>query len=457
MRLPRRAALLGLASLGAPRVALGAPPSGTDLSCHKQVLPGGLTLLVHEDHRLPLVAVNLWYHVGAADERAGRSGFAHLFEHLMFEGSRHVGRRFDELLEGAGATNVNGTTSWDRTNYFETVPREALDLALWIESDRMGFLLDTVTPERLEVQRGVVLNERRQNYEDAPYGSSALALYELLFGASHPYRGGAIGAPADIEGATLKDVHAFFHEHYTPANATLALVGDVTQADAERLVTKYFGSLPSRPRPARRVVPTPALTSPARREVRDAVDLGRVTRAWIAPPAFTSDEASLEVAASLLAGGKATRLHRRLVVERRLASEVSASVDANRLASWLDVTATAARGTDLAVLERELGEVVQGLITTPPSADELARARRKLLLGLSLDVQALDGGSGESGRAGWLQRFDHYLGDPGYLARWTAALAAVSADDVVRAIRDHARDAASATVITVPKPRESAP
>src|SRR5687767_415232 len=257
MPLPRPLALALAGALGlgptsalaqAPATATpqpaAAPASATPrIPFEKYRLKNGLEVILHEDRSLPLVAVNIWYHVGPANEPKGRSGFAHLFEHLMFEGSRHVGREFDLLLEAAGATNMNGTTSWDRTNYFETVPREHLELVLWIESDRMGFMLDTLNQERLDVQRGVVQNERRQSYENAPYGPSTLALLDALFPEGHPYHGAVIGSMKDLEAAKLEDVRSFFQAYYAPSNATLAIAGDFDGAAVKQLIERYFGTL----------------------------------------------------------------------------------------------------------------------------------------------------------------------------------------------------------------------
>ena len=324
----------------------------------KSVLDNGLTLILHTDTSLPLVAVNLWYHVGPANEAPGRSGFAHLFEHLMFEGSRHVGREFDTLLEEAGASNVNGTTSYDRTNYFETVPREHLELALWIESDRMGYLLDVVDQERLDVQREVVKNERRQSYDNAPYGPSWLSLVNTLFPLGHPYHGAVIGSMPDLSRASLEDVRRFFTTYYDPGNATLTLAGDFEPGEAKRLVQKYFGSLKGSYKPRTRYLPTPPLGKATRIEVTEPVELARVSIGYVAPPAFTEQSVALQVAMAVLAGGRATRLYRSLVVETQLASEVSASLDANGLASIVELSAIVASGKSPAAVEAELHPVV---------------------------------------------------------------------------------------------------
>jgi zinc protease len=421
-----------------------------ELPFDKSTLKNGLTLILHRDPSLPMVAVNLWYHVGPAYEPPGRSGFAHLFEHLMFEGSRHVGHEFDKLLESIGATNVNGTTNWDRTNYFETVPREYLELALWIESDRMGYLLDAVTQERLDVQRDVVKNERRQTFENAPYGRSGLALLDSMFPAGHPYHGAVIGSMADLSAATLDDVKDFFRSYYAPSNATLTLAGDFEPGEAKMLVEKYFGTLKGR-QPARLARhATPPLTKPIRLVVDEPVDLARVSYGWIAPPAFGPDDAALDIATTILAGGRATRLYRRLIVEDKLASDVDASSDPNALATMLNVSATAASGKSPDDVEHALDSVLEALASSPPSADELARAKRRTFLAIASDLELLNGHGGESGRAGLLQRFEHYLGDPGYLPKWLAAVDAVTAADVSRVVRQYMGKESRVTVVTRP-------
>jgi zinc protease len=459
LRLARRA-LFGLSCLLAASAASAREPAKAvvvaparpvlELPFEKLALENGLTLILHRDPSLPLVAVNIWYHVGPANEPPGRSGFAHLFEHLMFEGSRHVGHEFDRMLESAGATNVNGTTNWDRTNYFETVPREFLELALWIESDRMGYLLDAVTQERLDVQRDVVKNERRQTFENAPYGKSSLALLDTLFPAGHPYHGAVIGSMQDLTAATLDDVKDFFRSYYSPANATLTLAGDFDPAAVKALVQKYFGTLHGRAPTRPPHHPTLPLAQPVRLVVDEPVDLARVSYGWIAPPAYGPDDAPLDIATSILAGGRATRLYRRLVVDDKLASEVEASSDPNALATMLEVSATAASGKTPDEVEKALDSVLDGLKAAPPSAEELARAKRRTFLELASSLEQLNGAGGESGRAGLLQRFNHYLGDPGYLPKWIAALDAVTAEDVSRVVKQYMSREARVTVVTRP-------
>jgi len=372
------------------------PPS---IAFEKVTLANGLSVILHRDPSLPLVAVNIWYHVGPRNEAPGRSGFAHLFEHLMFSGSRHVGRDFDVLLESVGATNVNGTTSYDRTNYFETVPREQLDLVLWIESDRMGYLLDVLDQGLVDVQRDVVKNERRQSYENAPYGPSYLALLDALFPGGHPYNGAIIGSMADLSAATLEDVKSFFRDYYTPSNATLTIAGDFDAAAVKASVEKYFGSLVDRPKK-----PTPAPTLPpaktGRYVVSEPVELAQVTFGYRTPPAYSADDPIVDVAMAVLAGGKATRLYQKLVVQKKLASDVSASQDSNQLSGIVTIGATAATGKSVPELESALTEALAALEKAGPTPVELERAKRRILLSTLKSLELLNGPGGESGLYG---------------------------------------------------------
>jgi zinc protease len=422
----------------------------------KYTLDNGLEVILHRDTSLPLVALNIWYHVGPVNEPPGRSGFAHLFEHLMFEGSRHVGRQFDTLLESVGATNVNGTTSWDRTNYFETVPSEHLELLLWLESDRMGYMLDAITQERLDVQRGVVKNERRQSYENQPYGPSTLALYDVLYPKGHPYYGAVIGSMEDLDRATLADVQQFFRDYYAPSNATLVLAGDFDEAKTVQLIEKYFSGLPKKPRPVTNHPLTPPLKSEAVLKVEEGVDLARVTLSWLTPPAFSADQPALEVATQVLAGGKASRLYQELVVKQKIASEVSAYVDANALCSEVEVSAMVASAAKPEQVEKTLSAVIDDLAQHGPNEAELTRAKKGMEVELKSSLQLLNGHGGESGRAGILQRLNHYLGDPGRLgSEWQKTLA-VTAADVQRVAREYLRRDRRALLTTLPNTADPA-
>jgi zinc protease len=454
---------LGLCAAGNLHSALAAPaPNTTTVSPTKALveapsvaipfekfkLPNGLTVILHSDRSLPLVAVNVWYHVGPANEPVHRSGFAHLFEHLMFEGSKHVGHEFDRVLESIGATNSNGTTSWDRTNYFETAPRENLETLLWLESDRMGFMIDTLTQERLDVQRDVVKNERRQSYENSPYGPSSLALLNTLFPEGHPYHGAVIGSMEDLSAASLEDVKEFFREYYAPSNATLCIAGDVDAAQAKALIQHYFGTLTDRTRPAQKLIPYAPVPKPERVIVKEPVNLAQVSYGYRTPPAFSADDPVIEVAMAVLGGGKATRLYQRLVVETKLAADVNASLESNQLAGISTLSATVATGKATAAVERELDAVLTELAKNGPTAAELARAKRRILVDVLSNLELLNGPGGDSGRAGLLQRFDHYTGDPGYLPKWLAQIEQVSAADIQHVVREQLKPEARVVVVT---------
>ena len=453
---------LGLCALALPQTtAQAAPPTtapatpptapAAAISFEKFKLKNGLTVILHSDRSLPLVAVNVWYHVGPANEPAHRSGFAHLFEHLMFEGSKHVGHEFDRILESIGATNSNGTTSWDRTNYFETAPSENLETLLWLESDRMGFMIDTLTQERLDVQRDVVKNERRQSYENAPYGASSLALLNSLFPEGHPYNGAVIGSMQDLSAASLADVTEFFREYYAPSNATLCIAGDLDVAQAKTLIEHYFGTLKDRTRPTAKVVPYAPLPKAERLLLKEPVTLAQVSFGYRAPPAYTQDDPALEVAMAVLGGGKATRLYQRLVVQTKLAADVSASLESNQLASIAILSATVATGKAPVAVEHELDAVLAGLEKNGPSTAELERAKRRILVDVLSNLELLNGSGGESGRAGLLQRFDQYTGDPGYASKWLTQIEQVSASDVQRVVKQSLRADARVIVVTEPQ------
>ncbi len=377
-------------------------------------LDNGLELVLHEDHRAPIVAVEVWYHVGSKDEPAGRQGFAHLFEHLMFQGSKHVPEdTYFRYLERAGASNVNGTTNEDRTNYFETVPRNRLALALWLESDRMGFLLEHVDEQTFAGQREVVKNERRQNYENAPYGMVPRFVAEALYPPSHPYHHLTIGSPEDLNAATLDDVRQFFRTWYVPNNATLVIAGDIDPQATRDLVDRYFGPIPRGPAPARPSEATPAvsLAGETRLEIEAAVELPRLVVAWHSPAFFAAGDADLDLLARVLTGGKSSRLYKRLVYDDQIAQDVTANQESAQLGSAFKIVATAKPGHTpeelLAAIDAEVAKVEDAGVSAP----ELDRARASFL---SREAFALER---VGTRADVVSTYDHYLGDPGYLPR----------------------------------------
>ena len=302
-----------------------------NLSFTKHTLANGLDVLLHEDHDCPIVAVNLWYHVGSKNERPGHTGFAHLFEHLMFEGSQHHDHGYFQPLQGAGAT-LNGSTNADRTNYWEVVPTGALELALWMESDRMGYLLPALTEAKFSNQRDVVLNERRQNYENRPYGLAPMALLAALFPPDHPYHWTTIGEIADLNAVQLDEVHAFFRRYYHPANASIALAGDIDPDEALALVDARTSGDSTPASASSRCAPTASLAARrAASTLEDRVELPRLYLAWLSPAMFAEGDAELDLATDLLANGKTSRLYRRLVFEERIATDVSASQNSREI------------------------------------------------------------------------------------------------------------------------------
>jgi zinc protease len=385
----------------------------------KTTLANGLDVIVHEDHQLPMVAVNLWYHVGSKNERPGRTGFAHLFEHLMFEGSAHHDSGYFEPLQRAGGL-INGSTNTDRTNYWEVVPAGALDLALWMESDRMGHLLPALTEEKFVNQRDVVLNERRQNFENRPYGLAGVALSAALFPPDHPYHWITIGDPDDLRAATLADVKTFFETYYHPGNASLSLAGDIDTDRALELADRYFGEIPRGPAPPPVVVAPPAVSSQSLL-LEDRVELPRLYLSWHSPAMFAPDDAELDLAADVLAHGKTSRLYRQLVYERRIATDVSSYQHSRELSGLFQIACTAAAGVSLPVLEQAVTEVVQTLAARGPTVAELARAEAQTEAQFVYRLQTVGGFGGKSDQ---LNAYNVFKRNPGFfdvdLARYQA-------------------------------------
>lgn len=386
-----------------------------ELKFEKYKLANGLDVILLEDHRLPLVAVNVWYHVGPANERPGLTGFAHLFEHMMFEGSTHIGKEGHfRHLEAVGASEINGTTDFDRTNYFETLPSNQLELALWLESDRMGFLLDTLDAEKLRNQRDVVRNERRQSVEGHPYGLVQEELFHQLFPKEHPYYASVIGSHADIEAVQLGDVREFFRLYYSPNNASLAIVGDIDPADAKRLVERYFEPIPAGPPLPKLAVETPPILTERRAVVTDQIELPRVYLAWLTSPIFTQEDAECDMLAKILGGGKSSRLYKSLVYERRIAQDALAQQYSLSLCSIFTIEATSKPGVNPDDLEAAIDEVLDDFCRHGPSDAEVERARNTIE---SAVIRGLENLGGFGGVADRLNQYNHFLGDPGYLAR----------------------------------------
>ena len=376
----------------------------------KRSLANGLDVIVHPDRSCPIVAVNLWYHVGSKNERPGRTGFAHLFEHLMFEGSAHHDHGFFRPLQEAGGS-LNGSTSPDRTNYWEVVPTGALERAMWMESDRMGYLLPALTQSKFDTQRQVVLNERRQNYENRPYGMVSSVLMAALFGEGHPYRWITIGEPADLEAAGLDDVRDFFRTYYHPGNASLALAGDLDVETGFALADRYFGSLDRGPDPPAVVVSETRNDLDTRLLLEDRVELARLYLAWRTPGLFAPGDAALDLLGQVLSGGKSSRLYRTLVRDRQIATDVGAGQSSRELDGVFTIVATARPGHGLAELDDSIRSEMDRLAADGPTADEIERSLATIEADFAYRLQTV-GGFG--GRSDQLNAYNVYRNDPGF-------------------------------------------
>jgi len=382
------------------------------ISFDKFVLENGLPVILHVDRSSPLVAVDVWYHVGSKDESPGRTGFAHLFEHLMFMGSRNAPYpAFDAIMEAWGGHN-NGTTSNDRTNYYEIGPRNLLETFLWLEADRLATLSDVITDEELERQLKVVQNERRQSYENRPYGRAELVVPESMYPPTHPYHWPTIGSHEDLEAATVADVRAFFERFYRPSNASLVIAGDFDPTEARALVEKYFAWQPKLPPPERSAPPAaPALDRNVEVALTDRVQLPRLRLAWHSPALFAVGDADLDMAAHVLGGGKSSRLYRSLVFEQRLAQDVFAYQGSQMLGSLFQVGATAKPGQSLDSITTAVQKEIERLAADGPTEAELARARNTHLADFYKGLDHLQT------RGDLLNHYQHVLGDPDGVGR----------------------------------------
>ncbi|WP_224368497.1 M16 family metallopeptidase [Hyalangium versicolor] len=449
-------------ALGLPALAQEAKPlepgrESLSIPYEKYKLKNGLEVILSVDRKLPIVAVNIWYHVGAYHESPGRTGFAHLFEHMMFQGSKNVADDVHiSLLEQIGATDLNGTTSFDRTNYFETVPSNHLETALWLESDRMGYLLDALTPEKLETQKEVVKNERRQGTEAAPYGIANEKLWHALFPLPHPYHGEVIGSMEDLDAATVEDVKGFFRKWYSPTNATLTIVGDFDVAKTKALVEKYFGSLPSTPKPEKpQVAPVKLTGETVIRHDETVATLPMLTISWLSPPYLTEGDATADVLANALATGKASRLYKRLVLEKQIAQSVEASQQSMAAQSVFSIEVVARPGVSTDTLKKEVDAVLDEIRKNGITQEELNRARTRYDTRMLSGLQSV-GGFG--GKADVLQNYNQFVGEPSYLAQDLARYQAVTLDDVKRYANDMLRPDARVVLHAVPPPQSpSAP
>ena len=410
----------------APQTGAGAA-SKIEVPYSQFTLPNGLRVIFHEDHTVPVVTVNMWYHVGSGRERTGRTGFAHLFEHLMFMGSGHVKPgEFDQWLEAAGGDN-NGSTTEDRTNYWINVPASSLELALFLESDRMGYLLDTMSPKTVDAQRDVVKNERRQSYENQPYGQASIALSEMLYPEGHPYHWPVIGYMPDLSAASYDDVVAFFKRYYSPANASLVVAGDINTAKARALVEKWFADVkpgaPSEPM----TIPAAALIAVQRQTLTDKVQLPRLYLSWLTPRSFAPGDAALDVVADVLAGGKNSRLYKRLVYDMQIAQSVFAGQSSRALSSNFLIVATPRPGHTVEELQSVIDEEVAKLQREPPTQHELERSINQWE---SSFYNRMESVGGFGGKGDQLNAYYTATGDPDWFNEDLARYRALSASDI---------------------------
>jgi zinc protease len=432
---------LGAALVAAP-LALSAQELRVPTATFR--LDNGLTVVVHEDHSTPVVAVNVWYHVGSGREVPGRRGFAHLFEHMLFQGSENIGDdEHFKLISEAGGT-LNGSTNGDRTNYFEQVPANFLEMALWMEADRMGFFLPALTEGKLTIQRDVVKNERRQNYENRPYGMAFIRMGELLYPKDHPYHWPTIGYQEDLTAASMEDVQGFFRSWYVPNNASLVVAGDVRPADVRRLAEKYFGPIAAGkpiPRPESRRA---TLAADVREVLEDRVTLAQVSLSWPAVESWHPDQAALDLFANVLGQGKTSRLYERLVYREQAAQSAFASANAREMAGAFQVTVQAREGTSLSLMEREVYEEIRRLAAEGPTARELTAAQNGVEAGF---VNSL---ASTLGKADQLNQYLTFQGKADLFNEDLARYRAVTADDIRRVARTYVVDKPHVVLSVVP-------
>ncbi len=409
------------------------------------ILPNGLNVILHEDHTTPTVTVNVWYHVGSAHEKPGRTGFAHLFEHILFEGSKNVPEgSFDQWLEAAGGNN-NGSTNTDRTNYYEDIPVSALELTLFLESDRMGNLLEAMTPGKVDGQRDVVKNERRQRLENTPYGMAFVVLGENLYAPNHPYHWPTIGYMDDLTAAAYEDVVEFFRKYYTPANASLVVAGDIDPVQTRQLVEKWFSDVQGRPRTEPLDAPPAFLDKEKRVTLEDRVQLPRIYMAWLTPPKLSPGDAEMDVVANVLAGGKNSRLYKRLVYELQIAQDVSAFQASRELSSFFGIIATARDGRTLAELEKVMQEEIDKLKAQPPEAREVQRVINQY------EAAYFGGLELVSSKADQLNDYYKVTGNPDYFNEDLSRYLALEPEDVRSAALSFLKNEARVILSIVPK------
>lgn len=412
-------------------------------------LPNGLRVIFHEDHSTPIVGVNLWYHVGSKNETPGKTGYAHLFEHMMFQGSKDYDDDYFKPIQEAGGT-LNGSTNPDRTNYWEVVPSNFLELALFMEADRMGGLLEVLNEAKLANQRDVVKNEKRQNYDNRPYGLVGAKINETLYPPDHPYHWLTIGSLDDLTVASIDDIKNFFRHYYTPRNASLAIAGDFNPAEARRMVEKYFGPIPGGPEVKRPTPPQPVLSERKEIDMQDRVALSRLYLIWTSQPNYAADEAATDELAYVLGSGKSSRLYKALVYDRQIAQDVFCANNSQEIAGQFQIVATARPGKSLAELESAINEELDKIKKDGPTADELERAYNSREASLIFGIQTVGGFGGKNDR---LNQYATMVGKPNYFAQDLARYKAVTAADVKRVANTYLSDKRLVVKVT-PKPRD---
>ncbi|MCO4098758.1 MAG: insulinase family protein [Gemmatimonas sp.] len=443
-----RRACLGLA-LAVPLAPLSAQKAPS-IPHEKYTLPNGLEVILHVDRSVPIVAVENFYKVGSGDEKVGRTGFAHLFEHVMFMGSENVPvGKFDEWLEAAGASN-NGSTNFDRTNYYETGPSNALPLMLWLDADRMGWLLPTMDQGKLDLQRDVVKNERRQGVDNAPYGKADETILPVLFPKGHPYSWGVIGSMDDLSAAAVDDVKGFFRQYYAPNNATITIAGDFNADSAKAWVQKYFGNIPRSPAAITRpVVPAITLSKDSVLVVEDRVQLPRVYYTWHGVKSFSPDDAALNALADIIAGGKSSRLYRTLVYEKQLAQDVRMSNQSQKLDGMIQLVVTAKPGVLPSDIDAEITRALATVIASGVTDRELTRVKN------GMRASMLDGLANVSSKAFRLSYYNYFTGNPDYLAQDLARYDALTPAAVQRAARTYLAGTPRLVLTIVPEGKTS--
>jgi len=400
-----------------------------DIPFHKFTLANGLTVVVHEDHKAPIVALNVWYHVGSKNEKRGKTGFAHLFEHLMFGGSEHLSGSYIEAMEHIGATDLNGTTSEDRTNYFENVPVSAFDYALFAESDRMGHFYNTISQDVLDLQRGVVQNEKRQG-ENQPYAVADELITVSTYPAHHPYSHTVIGSMEDLTAASLDDVKDWFKTYYGPSNAVLVIAGDVTLECAKAKVTQYFGAIPPGSPVAHKEVWVAKMTGAHRETVQDRVPLARIYKVWNVPQYGSTDSDYLNLASAVLSSGKSSRLYKRLVYDDQIATNAFAFVDQREIAGQFGIVATAKAGNNVEALERAIDDELSRFLNDGPTSEELERTKTQFTASFIRGVERIGGFGGKSDI---LARSQTFLGSPDAYKQTVDRIQTATADDLRKA------------------------